>query len=316
VLNIIIPNLLKSALTDFQGEVAALLAACLWAVASVVYGFVGKRIPPLQLNLIKGVVAIALLLLTIFIRGELFPSISPLPFFLLLMSGVVGIGLGDTAFLAAINSLGARRVLLIGTLAPPITAILALIFLQEHLNFGAWCGILLTILGVAWVITERTPSTPNTDHTSTTPLWQGIGLGLLTAMTNATGAVLSRAALANTSVSPLWAALLRLGAGVVILLIWLSFSKQNRNFQINNLVVSRQVILAAIFASFCGTYLGIWLQQTALKFTVTGISFTLLQTSPLFVIPLNIWMGETVSLRAIAGVMVAITGIALLFLLK
>jgi drug/metabolite transporter (DMT)-like permease len=47
---------------------------------------------------------------------------------------------------------GARRVLLIGTLAPPMTAVAAMIVLQERLNVSAWCGILLTILGVASVI--------------------------------------------------------------------------------------------------------------------------------------------------------------------
>lgn len=312
MLDIIIDHFIQSAFVNFQGEIAALLAACLWAVASVVYGRVGEHIPPLQLNLIKGIVAIVLFLLTILLSGELSPSISPLSLFLLLMSGVVGIGLGDTAFLAAINSLGASRVLLIGTLAPPMTAVLALIFLQERLNFIAWCGILLTIMGVAWVVTERLP---HISLTSETPLWQGIGFGFCAAATNATGAVFSRAALMHTSISPLWAALLRLSAGVLILLIWMFFRTQQRNFQFMNLL-SWRVTLAAIFASFCATYLGIWLQQTALKLTTTGIALTLLQTSPLFVIPLSIWMGAIVSRRAITGVVIALIGVALLFLLR
>lgn len=311
-MNTIFNNSLNSSLINFKGEIAALLAAWLWAVASVVYGRLGERIPPLQLNLIKGIVAIALLSLTIAITGEFFPSISPRTFCLLLLSGVIGIGLGDTTFFVTINSLGARRALLMGTLAPPITAILAQIFLQEQLKLSAWCGILVTILGVAWVVTERPNSTSDI---STTHLWQGISFGLLTAMTNATGSVLSRAAFANTSISPLWAALLRLSAGVLLLLVWASFPKRQSSFQLKALQ-SERVILAAFFAAFCGTYLGIWLQQTALKFTVAGIASTLLQTSPLFIIPINIWMGEKVSFRAIVGVGIAIAGIGLLFYLK
>ncbi|MBW4635717.1 MAG: DMT family transporter [Iphinoe sp. HA4291-MV1] len=311
-MDIIFNNYLKLSVTSFKGEIAALSAACLWAVASVLYGRLGERIPPLQLNLIKGIIAIALLLLTIVISGELFPSIAPLPLCLILLSGIVGVCLGDTAFLAAINSLGARRVLLIGTLAPPMTAILALIFLQERLNLGAWCGILLTILGVAWVVTERVPSTSESDLTHP---WQGICFALLAAMANATGGVLSRAALANTGVSPLWAALLRLIAAVLMLLIWVLCRKQQGSFQLK-ILQSPRVILVTIFAAFCGTYLGIWLQQTAVKFTAAGIAFTLLQTSPLFVIPIAIWIGEKVSIRAIAGVIVAIAGIGLLFYLR
>lgn len=297
-------------MANFKGEIAAMLAATLWAVASVMYARLGQRIPPLQLNLIKAIVAIFLLLLTILLKGDFFPNISPQGVCLLLLSGVVGIGLGDTAFLAAINLLGARRVLLIQTLAPPMSAILALIFLQERLNAGAWCGILLTILGVAWVVTERVPDTSN----SAGHLWQGIGLGLTAAFAAAIGVVLARAALANTSVSPLWAALLRLNAAVLILLVWIPLSKRQSSFHLR--MLSGRVILVAIFAAFCGTFLGIWLQQMAIKFTAAGIASTLLQTSPVFVIPITMATGEKVSLRAIFGVAIAICGIALLFYLK
>ena len=298
-------------MTDFIGEIAALSSACLWAVASVVYGRLGARIPPLQLNLIKGIIAIALFVFTILVTGEIFPSIAILPMCLLLLSGVIGIGLGDTAFFIAINSLGARRALLMQTLSSPMSAVFGIIFLQEKLNFLAWCGILLTILGVAWVVTERST---NVKHISTAEFRRGIGFGLLTATAGAIAAVLSRSAIADTQISPLWAGLLRLSAGILILLIWALF-RQQASFSLRNLRNSR-VIAATLFAAFCGTYLGIWLQQTAIKFTSVGIASTLLQTSPIFVIPFAIGMGEKVSIRAILGVLVSIAGIALLFYLK
>ncbi|BAZ50175.1 hypothetical protein NIES4103_27890 [Nostoc sp. NIES-4103] len=282
-------------------------------MASVVYGVVGQRIPPLQLNLIKGIIAIALLFVTILLSGELLPNIALKPLCLLFLSGAVGIGLGDTAFLAAINYLGARRVLLIGTLAPPMTAIAAMILLGEQLNMIAWCGILLTILGVAWVVTERVPTTSDN---FTTHLWQGIGFGLLAAITNAAGTVISRLAFASSTVAPLWAALLRLSAGVLIILISIWFSRLRQKTLYYPYWQSWRVILATCFAAFCGTYLGIWLQQTAIKLTSAGIASTLLQTSPLFVIPIAVSMGEKVSWRAIAGVIIAIAGIGLLFYFK
>jgi drug/metabolite transporter (DMT)-like permease len=301
------------ALTDGKGEVAALSSACLWAIASVIYGLLGQRIPPLQLNLIKGIIAIALLIATILLSGQFLPTLAFIPVCLLLLSGAVGIGLGDTAFLAAINRLGARRVLLLGTLAPPITAIAAMIFLQEKLNISAWCGILLTILGVAWVVTERVTEA---NDISATQRWQGVGFGLLAVMTNATGSILSRAAFVDTNIAPLWAALLRLSAGVVIILVWAWFPSRRDSAFSYPYWQSRRIILISFFAAFCGTYLGIWLQQTAIKLTSAGIASTLMQTSPLFVIPIAVCMGEKVSWRAIAGVIIAIAGIGLLFYLK
>ncbi|MBF2066140.1 MAG: DMT family transporter [Calothrix sp. C42_A2020_038] len=297
-------------MTNFQGEIAALVAALLWAVASVVYGRVGVYIPPLHLNLIKGIIAIVLLLVTIAFTGKLSFVIAPIPLYLLLLSGVIGIGLGDTAFLAGINNLGARRLLLLETLAPPMTAVLALIFLQERLNASAWCSILLTILGIAWVISERTEK-----EVSSKSSLRGIIFGLLAAVANAFGAVISRAALANTNINPLWAALLRLSAGVLFLLPLITLRREKLT-SVPSPSKSWRIIGAICFAAFCGTYLGIWLQQTAIKLAPVGIASTLLQTSPIFALPLALGMGERISMRATAGVLIAIAGIALLFYLK
>ncbi|MDB9538797.1 DMT family transporter [Anabaenopsis arnoldii] len=298
-------------LTNAGGELAALAAAALWAIASVVYGFVGNHIPPLGLNSLKGIVAIALLIFTILVTGESLPTSTPTPIFLLCLSGVIGISWGDTAFMGALNYLGPRRVLLIGTLSPPITAILSIIWLGESLNIRAWCGIIITILGVAWVITEPLPSSNNHPPTH---LWRGIGLGLLAAITNAIATVIARVAFTTGSISSLWAALFRLSAAQLILFGWLWFPKgQAQALPHTSSKPSWRVIFAACFGAFCGTYLGIWLQQTAIKFTAAGIASTLLQTSPLFVIPIAICIGEKVSWRGMAGVMIAIIGIGLLF---
>ena len=305
-------NFLTLPFADFKGELAALFAACLWAVSSLVYARIGERIPPIELNLIKGAIAIALLVITLLLQGDFLAAIAPNNLCLLIFSGVLGIGVGDTAFFFALNYLGARRALLMETLAPPITAILALIFLQEKLSLLAICGILLTVSGVAWVVTERVPNS----QSRPTDLQRGIGFGIVAAIALALGAVLSRAVLATTNISPLWAALLRLIGGVLILLPWAWHRQKRSDTNRVSILFSLKIIGAVFFAAFAGTYLGIWLQQTAIKFTAAGIALTLTNTSPLFVIPIALCMGERVSNRAILGVAVALCGVALLLLLR
>lgn len=298
---------------NLTGELAALSAACLWAIASVAYAWIGRRVPPLGLNLAKGWVAIALILLTLFLRGDFLRlivqgsavNIAPTNLGFLLLSGLVGIGFGDTVYFQALSHLGPRRTLLLGTLAPPLTAGLGLIFLKEFLPPLAWLGIGFTLAGVIWVISERTPTRPSQSLTS------GIGFAFLAALAQAIGAILSRAALAGTTVDPLWSALLRLLAGVLALSVW-GLLRQELGQWLKGFS-SAKLLVILMGAAFGGTYLGIWLQQVALKFTAAGVAQTLGATSPLFVLPIAAGMGESISFRTLLGVLLALGGIAVLF---
>ena len=298
-------------MTQFRGEFAALGAALIWALASLIYVGLGKQMPPLVLNFSKSVLAIGLILLTCILQGEL-PFLNPQPLLLLLISGAIGIGVGDTAFFASLNNIGARRSLLLESLAPPLTAVLATIFLQEALSLRACLGIALTVAGVAWVVIERTPD----DIGRNNHLWRGILFGLVAACAQASGSVLSRAALLNTEVSPLGSTLARLVGGVIVLsafLMWQQLLWQRPVWRGFSPLRSGKFWLILTATSLAGTYLAILLQQTALKYTKAGIAQSLTATSPLFVIPLAIAAGERVSLRAIVGVLIALVGVWLLF---
>lgn len=291
---------------NFIGEIAALSAALLWAISSVVYSRLGLKIPPLQLNFYKGIIAIAFISLTLTIQNTAFTNLSFNTIALLFLSGIIGIGLGDTAYFAALNSIGARRTLLLETSSPAMGALLALVFIEEQLTSGAWCGILLTILGIAWVISERNPVNKITVSR------KGIIWGILAAIAQAIGSVVSRFALIQSNISPLESTLIRLLGGTLIVFGLLFLPTNNRQMQIKWQLTARSLGIIAI-AAFGSTYLGIWLQQTALKFSPTGIAQTLLATSPLFILPLVTLRGEKISLRAILGVLLSLGGIAFMF---
>jgi drug/metabolite transporter (DMT)-like permease len=292
----------------YRGELAALSASVIWAIASVVYTGVGKSLSPLILNLVKGLIAIVLLLATLLLFGQLIPHVAPTAMGLLLLSGALGIGLGDTAYFEALNCLGPRRSLVLESLAPPLAAILALLFLNEHLAAQAWLGILLTVVGVTWVVIERTSTLPNFHPRPR----RGIVCGVAAAIAQAGGAVLSRAALVDTNISPLWSTFIRLIAGVVVLLVWLLL--QQPPPQALKPLQSWQLLTILAGTAFASTYLGIWLQQISLKYAPAGIAQALGATSPIFVIPLSaIVMKEHVAKAAILGAAIALSGIWLLF---
>lgn len=271
-------------------------------MSTVMFGRLGKHLSPLVLNAVKGLIAIALITVTLLVQGKLEFTL-PLPAVgWLLLSGAIGIGLGDTAYFAALNHLGARRVLLLESLAPPMAALLAWGFLSERLSSLAWIGISLTVLGVAWVIAERVPGRGGIVQPG-----RGIVLGLLAALGQATGAVISRGVLANSDIDPLLSGLLRIGAGLAVLGVLLVRQGQGRQPWVP--LRSLQILGLVSVAAFFGTYLAIWLQQIAFKFAPAGIAQALTATSPLFVLPIAIALGDRVSWRAVLGVCVALGGV-------
>ncbi|OUC13463.1 MAG: EamA family transporter [Alkalinema sp. CACIAM 70d] len=294
-------------LLEFRGELAALGSALIWSIAAIVYTHLGQQFSPLILNFTKGWLALTMLALTLLPQVASGHTLPPYAITLLMVSGAMGIGLGDTAYFAALNCIGPRRSLLIASLSPGLTALLSWRFLQETLSITAWIGILLTLGGVVWVTLER--SQP--EEMRTLRYRRGVVMATLSALGQAIGAVLSRAALVNSPVDPLWSTLLRLSGGTLVLFGWIIVKRQSR--EIPKPLHPKQVFATIAITAFFSTYIGIWLQQIAFKYTAAGIAQALNSTSPLFILPLALALGDRLSFRAILGAITACSGVWLLF---
>jgi drug/metabolite transporter (DMT)-like permease len=198
-----------------------------------------------------------------------------------------------------------------------MTVSLAWVILQEALSVIQIGGIVMTLGGIAWVISERVPAVTTIAATQVSRL--GLSFGLLAALAQASGVILSRSALAETAVDPLWSALIRLVAGFLSLCIWLALKSMVPRATSKtvskppSIPLSWRLIGAILVSAFLGTYLGIWLQQVSLKYAAAGIAQTLLSTSPLFVLPIVAGLGEKISWRSLLGAVLALVGVAILF---
>ncbi len=302
-------RVIYSFLLSYSGELSALFAALFWAIASFLFKKLGKSIRPVELNLIKGIGAVILLILVSLFMHETIPALTPVAVLLLFLSGALGIGFGDTMYFEALNSIGPRRTLLISILAPPMTVVLAILFLSEKINPMGWIGVLITIFGVAWVISGQ-PEEAETQKL----VRKGVLFAFLSALAQAGGSIMSRWALTQTTVSALQSAILRLLAGILFLIFWMVvkrekpgtwLSKENKNTA-NLGILALGIIL--------GAFLPLWLQQISFKYTEVGIAQTLLATSPLFVLIISIFRKEKLTIREVAGMFIAVAGIAVLFL--
>lgn len=297
-------------LVHTTGFIGGLLAALSWAVASVIFRHLGVHLHPLILNLYKGVIAGVVLTFILLLRGALFIDVEFYPMALLLLSGILGIGVGDTAFFAALNRLGERQTVVIAeTIAPMITVLIATLVFSEYLSFLALLGIAAIISGVFIVVREHSTNGTPKDRQHQ----KGMAYALIAAGCQAVGGILTKAAFRLVDLDPLWTALIRLLAGLAFLVVFIPFTKQSF-FPLT--FKNKKLWLYIFIASLIGTFGGLSFQQLAFKYTYTAIAQTLIATSSIMVLVIGFFLKEKISIRAWSGALIAVIGVGILFWFK
>jgi len=283
----------------------ALTSALLWAFVTILFKKLGNDVFPLGMNLGKGIIASLFLgILLLFVDHK---PISSHTFLFLGISGLLGITLGDTFYFESLIRLGPRLSLIITTLIPVVTVLLAIIILRESLFLTSWIGIFFTLYGVFLVLWERTPTGCHPKD------WKlGIKYGVLAVLCCASGVIFSKMALG--SISALKATFIRQIFGVIGLIFWGLIGFKLKVW-LKPLFTDYALLKRLFFASFIGTFLGTWFCILALKYTDAAIATTLNATSPLFILPLAFFiLKEKISFRAIIGSFIAVAGASLIFL--
>jgi drug/metabolite transporter (DMT)-like permease len=290
----------------FIGEIASLITAGLWSCSSIIFTEASRKIGSQQLNINRLIVAFILLLLTNALIG--IGVITSSQIFLLTISGLVGLVFGDGFLFKAFQVIGARYSMMLMSLAPALTAILAFIFLNEILSITALLGMIITIVGVAMVVSEKREKSKEIISTS------GIIYGLLGALGQAAGLIIAKSAFMQGEINGFTATFIRISASVIILLPLMIFFKRYKN----PLVLYSNDIKAfwlTLAGSIVGPFLGITFSLIAIKYTDIGVASTLMATVPILMIPLvRIVYKEKITSRGIIGSIVAVGGIAVLFL--
>jgi drug/metabolite transporter (DMT)-like permease len=182
-------------------------------------------------------------------------------------------------------------------------------FFGETLTGVQMLGVLVTLTGITLVISRRNQSTPSQ---VCSPL-QGVLFGLGAATGQAVGFVLSKQGLAD-NFSPIAGNSIRMLAAVIVLWALASFQGKARE-TINSMRARPKVFGWLTMAAFTGPVLGATLSLFALQHTQVGVASTLIALPPVFLLPIS-WLvfKEKFDLGAVLGTLVAIGGVALLFL--
>ncbi|MEJ6474181.1 DMT family transporter [Pseudoalteromonas piscicida] len=290
-----------------MGEAAAIAAAGVWAGSTILYKQFSHHLSPFELNVSKGVIASALMILSLFIVGDLmFPTLLS-SWGWLIASGILGIAIGDSAYFAALRNIGPARTLVIESLAPAIAGILNIVLLGVYLSTSAWLGIAVTTLGVMIAI-KPSKSQPVMDKRH---YLLGIAFALTAATCQAAGMVLSKGALNNENISSLWAALIRLASGTLFVACIVSYLKSQSLHKALTLkqIDGKNWLFVAVFF---GTFIGLWLQLISVNHTDPAIAQTIFATAPLMVMTIGLLRKEIITRTMMLGGVTALIGVFLL----
>ncbi len=240
------------------------------------------------------------------------PEISSKSYILLILSGIIGLSLGDACLFQAYVLIGPRLSLLIFTVWPIMAAAIAWLFLSEKLGLLAVIGIFITVAGMVWVTVERNTDGNQKSHHERKKMKLGIVLALGGAAGQAIGLVLAKGGMGET-LPPLPATFIRMLAAVIA--IWLFGIVRGDLREAKAKLSDKRAMLLAFGGAIVGPFLGVWMSLVAVQHTNTGVAAAIMSTVPVLVIPLVIiFYKEKVSMRAMLGAVITAGGVALLFL--
>jgi drug/metabolite transporter (DMT)-like permease len=289
----------------YAGETFAILSAMVWALAVILFKKSGETTHPLALNLFKDVLSLVLFVPTLWLFGEtLFRAAPPGDYALLLVSGVLGIAVGDTLFLKCLNVLGAGLTAIVTFLYTPFTIGLSILFLRDVLTVYQVIGAALIAFAV--LVASLKPGKTGLGKKG---LLYGLGIGLLAVVASAAGLVMIKKLLDR---SPLiWVVEIRLVGGVVGLIAFLPFV-QNRRAVISSMF-SKRGFKYTLLGSLLGAYLGMVFWLAGMKYTLVSIATALSQTSNLLIFAFAaLLLKEPITSRRLAGILMALAGALLI----
>ncbi|HUJ42813.1 MAG TPA: DMT family transporter [Opitutaceae bacterium] len=237
-----------------------------------------------------------------------------------LLSGLIGMGLGDLASFSALPLLGSRlSILMSQCLAVPIAIVAERAWLGTRLTASqfVWGAVILGGVALALMPTPRAPP-----RVRVRPI--GFVWGFLSAAGQGVGAVVSRRAAeaatgAGETVDGITAAYQRIIGGLVItaaFFILRALLRRERRPE-TAAAPSAHPCLWIVANALCGAVIGVSCYQWALATTPSGLVLPIVATTPLVIIPFSYLLeGERPSRRSLAGGAIAVAGAVALTLAR
>lgn len=297
---------------EFIGYLAALGAAASWACAGLLSVGPVRKLGPIPFNALRMLLVAALLTAWLALSGR-WQWPQPDALGILMLSGFIGIFLGDTLLFTAVKILGPRMAGLLFATNAPLTFIIGVTLFQEAYTLLSLIGVLAVICGVFIAIASRASAG---QHHWEQSVGQ-VGLGLLAGFGAATCQSLGVVFIANLlseGQDPVFATMLRVWVAAICLFLTLLLLPRFSGGFHRYRELQLRTVGRLFLSGFTGMALGMSLYLTAVSLAPLGMVTILSVTTPVILLPM-VWLltAERPKSRSVYAALLVVAGASLIF---
>jgi len=291
-------------------ELAAVAAALCWALSGAISADPVAHLGPFAFTRIRMAMVLVPLVAFVVVTGG-WTTITAEQLWPIVISGFIGVFVGDTMLFLTMARLGPRRTSILFSMNAPISVVLGWLVLGESLSATQAAGVAVAVCGVVLAIVfGKRRSQLHSWESVKGPLHVGVALGLGAALAQAVGSLIMRPIM-ETGVDPAAVSVVRVGASVACFYVALA-ATGDRMKQVNP--INFKVAAITTISGFLAMAVGMTLVLFALSGGQVGIVSTLSAMSPVLILPLVWWRtGERPAGAAWLGALIALAGMALIF---
>ncbi|MDH7477610.1 MAG: DMT family transporter [Candidatus Bathyarchaeota archaeon] len=296
------------------GELAALGAALTWTFSAILYKEALLKTKPISANIMRLTCTSAILIICLTVIGKIeILTILPLnAVFLACMSGIIGLGFGDTLYMHSLKLIGVARTVPITCIYPLFNLLWAIFLLEEPVTAPIVLGAFIIVFGIALLSSKEKEE--NTQKTHKGNLGKGVASALITALMWSVSITLMDMAVTLPETDSLDNALaintIRTMAIAVLLLATSPITDRKFGF----LKMQRKTLAMLISGGIIALGLGWFFLAYSFIYASEAHAVPISSTTPLFsTLSATIFLHETATPKNIVGAIMVVAGIFLIF---
>ena len=296
---------------ELLGYSAALLAATLWSVTGLLATGPVRSIGVIPFNALR-MLSVGLLLMVWLLLTRQWQWPEPGAMTALILSGFVGIYLGDTLLFFSVKILGPRMAGLLFATNAPISFLFGVFILHESYYWLNLVGVVAVSAGVFIAILSRAKAGTHYLEAANGNVKLGLITGFGSALCQALGTLILFNTMRNGQ-DPVFASMVRISVASLFLISSLFFPAFSGGFK-SYLKLNRKIYSQILLSGVLGMGIGMSLLLWAVKVAPLGIVSILSATTPVMILPiLWIWTGQRPALPSFIAAAILVTGTSMIF---